>query len=1228
MDVFIQNVPAGANEVELRMFLKETLNRFDILAFDVFKRVGKNFATVTTASAENGERFLQFHGSRNPLTPLKFRGVQLCCLRSNRRGQPDALKVRALMEKEMVMRSKFSQYPDSRAPQPSKRLVPIVSLMTGIWGYDHLDRLIFDSKYKDLREGTVTFGDFGLVFYLKAATHNAANWHCRVDIPYSTIEHTIPSVDHGQRGTLTFTLKSPPKIYYLVKTDDLHLYSGDAVNIADIFQGLQLRDSVTGERVKRMRRMVALREGYGTAAALCNVYRILLPDIDTADHAWNFVREFSALALKDCWKTMVPSVATQNIEAEYQTVEQMLAKNPPGSDFNFAVRYQLQALVLEGTVTPADMISLIPRVRLFSSGYGSDVTAHAVRKLRTQIPMPGPHVRAKELNIAAINKLLLDNIDHIKETEGVFKDLNEKKNKSHHLALTYKGTVTPTGMLLQGPDMGVSNRVLRKYSKHTEYFMRVFFADEDGLSVLHDPKASQESVYDRFRKILREGISVSGRTYEFLGFSHSSLHYHTTWFQAPFIDDTGVFVHARDIISNLGDFSHLRCSAKCAARIGQAFSDTIFSIPLKQLYTDKMPDIERNGHCFSDGCGTISKDLLSKVWKVLPLERREQKPVVLQIRYRGAKGVVSLDSTLKGEQLHIRNSMVKYNAREIWRDLELCGAAYRPLDLYLNHQFIKILEDLDIPQKNFLAVQNDALKSLQMIIMHPINAASFLDFSKSGTSARVPILFTLMHEIGLSFQADKFLTDLVEIAAMASLRDMKYRARIPVEKGFLLYGIMDESNELKEGEVYVATRRQDTKGKWQRSHLVGSRVVVTRAPALHPGDVQIVKAVDVSENSPLRSLYNCIVFSQQGARDLPSQLGGGDLDGDLFHVIFDERLIPSYTMAPSEYEPAPAQDLGRPAERDDIIEFFIDYMNSDRLGQISNKHKIRADVLSEGTKHSDCIRLAKLASDAVDFSKSGIPVDMRLAPTSNDQIRPDFMATGPGLILNELGAADLEEIATNDIDEPDSLSLLDPDQSKIRHYRSPKALGVLYRQIDEKTFLARMKRDFQQARMSMGDGSLIQKLHEYLDRETRQVLWEHHREFAEELREAYEENMLDIMYSMRPHRGKPLTELEVFSGNILGKKEKASTRHIREANMEVRERFNRDTGAYVRRMVSGDGDNDEEDEALPRAIACFKVSLETEGWENQVNLKSWKYVAAAVCLEQLWKYVGYRLRPL
>jgi hypothetical protein len=124
--------------------------------------------------------------------------------------------------------------------------------------------------------------------------------------------------------------------------------------------------------------------------------------------------------------------------------------------------------------------------------------------------------------------------------------------------------------------------------------------------------------------------------------------------------------------------------------------------------------------------------------------------------------------------------------------------------------------------------------------------------------------------------------------------------------------------------------------------------------------------------------------------------------------------------------------------------------------------------------------------------------------------------------------------------------------------------------------------------------------------------------------------MVEIMDTLRPHRGKPLTELEVFSGNILGKKERASTRYIREANQEVRERFDRDVSAIVRDIIRGDDEVEgaHDSEALPRAIACFKVSLQTEGWENEITLKSWKYVAAAVCLEQLWKYQGGSLRTL
>jgi hypothetical protein len=353
----------------------------------------------------------------------------------------------------------------------------------------------------------------------------------------------------------------------------------------------------------------------------------------------------------------------------------------------------------------------------------------------------------------------------------------------------------------------------------------------------------------------------------------------------------------------------------------------------------------------------------------------------------------------------------------------------------------------------------------------------------------MPVLFNLMHQIGIPFNEGSFLTNIVKVAAMSSLRDMKYRVRIPLKKGYVLYSIMDETNELKEGEVYIATDSRDESGKRRRHTLIESRVVVTRAPALHPGDIQITKAVEVSKSSPLNDLSNCIVFSQQGSRDLPTKLGGGDLDGDMFHVIYDERLIPPLTYQPSKYTPAEAQNLGRSVQVDDIADFFVEYMQSDRLAQISVKHKIRADQHDDpaGTLNPDCVNLANLASDAVDFSKSGKPVDMTRVGKGPDHIRPDFMANGPTLVMSKEGALELKEAEIGDIDDPDAINVLDPDSYSFRYYKTDKILGVLHRKIDQDNFFSRMTASL---RPKWGDESLVEKLERYIDRETSYYQWE------------------------------------------------------------------------------------------------------------------------------------------
>ena len=71
---------------------------------------------------------------------------------------------------------------------------------------------------------------------------------------------------------------------------------------------------------------------------------------------------------------------------------------------------------------------------------------------------------------------------------------------------------------------------------------------------------------------------------------------------------------------------------------------------------------------------------------------------------------------------------------------------------------------------------------------------------------------------------------------------------------------MDETGILNDGEIYCTITKDGKKNA-----IVGN-VVITRSPALHPGDITCVEAVAVPENSPLCHLHNVVVFSSRGPR--------------------------------------------------------------------------------------------------------------------------------------------------------------------------------------------------------------------------------------------------------------------------------------------------------------------------------------------------------------------------
>ena len=185
---------------------------------------------------------------------------------------------------------------------------------------------------------------------------------------------------------------------------------------------------------------------------------------------------------------------------------------------------------------------------------------------------------------------------------------------------------------------------------------------------------------------------------------------------------------------------------------------------------------------------------------------------------------------------------------------------------------------------------------------------------------------------------------------------------------------MDETEFLQENEIYCVV--QNESGQRQ---LVKGSVVVTRCPALHPGDIQCVTAVDVPSDNPLRELHNVVVFSSKGARDMASQLSGGDLDGDLFNIIYDHSLYPKRLALPADYPIATPVDIGKPVERSDMTDFFVNFMENDNLGLIATLHRILADQNAGGTFDQTCVHLASLHSTAVDFSKTGIPVSSQIS---------------------------------------------------------------------------------------------------------------------------------------------------------------------------------------------------------------------------------------------------------
>lgn len=101
-----------------------------------------------------------------------------------------------------------------------------------------------------------------------------------------------------------------------------------------------------------------------------------------------------------------------------------------------------------------------------------------------------------------------------------------------------------------------------------------------------------------------------------------------------------------------------------------------------------------------------------------------------------------------------------------------------------------------------------------------------------------------------------------------------------------------------------------------------------------------------------------------------------------------------------------------------------------------------------------------------------------------------------------------------------------------------------------------------------------------------------------------------------------ISEVEVFAGALIGK-DGAQTKRQREFSTSMKEKQDRDVAYTVQCILQGEEQDVSKEEALERSIACLDVAVHEPRTRRRFGrLVSFTWVAAAVCLKEVEKFVG------
>lgn len=331
-------------------------------------------------------------------------------------------------------------------------------------------------------------------------------------------------------------------------------------------------------------------------------------------------------------------------------------------------------------------------------------------------------------------------------------------------------------------------------------------------------------------------------------------------------------VDAESIIKSLGTFSSvINCPARYAARISQAFTATdAVEVDVEEVILINDIETADGKYQFTDGVGTMSKELSDEINLQLKKNSRRRgrlgksaKPSSFQIRFRGVKGMISIDYKLRGLTMCIRPSMIKFEA-DGWNHIEIARAFDRPTPYFLNRPLIMLLEGLGVKYSVFERYQRQAVKETKQARDSLGNAARGL-FERYGLGAafRLGSVLLNLEKLGIDhIPHSPFYAKMIDYGINHVLRDLKNHARIPIPGAWTLVGVADVHRYLAPNEIFACVKPVNG----HTIYLEGP-VLISRSPIIHPGDAMVVHAIGRPPPGTCfyaEPLRNTVVFSIQG----------------------------------------------------------------------------------------------------------------------------------------------------------------------------------------------------------------------------------------------------------------------------------------------------------------------------------------------------------------------------